>query len=131
MKAEIGSFLRDIGLSSKEDLLVIGVSGGTDSLVLAHILHDLDYQIVIAHFNHQLRKEAERDAVKTRNFAAKLEVDIELGKKDVQAYSKSHSLSIEEAARELRYQFLFSAAQKRNAKAVLVAHHADDQVETV
>ena len=131
MKAEIGSFLRDIGLSSKEDLLVIGVSGGADSLVLAHILHDLDYQIVIAHFNHQLRKEAERDAVKTRNFAAKLEVDIELGKKDVQAYSKSHSLSIEEAARELRYQFLFSAAQKRNAKAVLVAHHADDQVETV
>ncbi|MCH7662426.1 MAG: tRNA lysidine(34) synthetase TilS [Chloroflexi bacterium] len=131
MIAEIGSILQDMCRLSKEDLMVIGVSGGLDSLSLAHILHTLDYQIVIAHFNHQLRDEAEQDSIKTRDFAEEIGVEFELGKEDVQAYSQSHSLSIEEGARELRYQFLFSVAQKRNAKAVLVAHHADDQVETV
>jgi tRNA(Ile)-lysidine synthase len=111
--------------------LILGVSGGADSLALLDILVRLRYPLVVAHFNHLLRPEASDDALAVKRVAAKMRVPLVLGADDVARHAREFHLSIEEAARELRYRFLFEQAEKHKAAAVLVAHNADDQVETV
>ncbi len=112
-------------------LLVVGVSGGPDSLSLLHGLAQAGYEMVAAHLNHGLRPEAEEDAKSVQLEAERLGVTFVSGYEDTQAFAELQSMSIEEAARHLRYMFLFSEADKRNAQAVVVGHTADDQVETV
>ena len=109
----------------------MGVSGGPDSLCLLDILHQEGYPLIIAHFNHGLRPEAEADALLVKQVAADLGIEVILGKEDVSGFALENKLSIEEAARFLRYRFLFSQARQRAVQAVAVAHTADDQVETV
>ncbi|MEA2007932.1 MAG: tRNA lysidine(34) synthetase TilS, partial [Chloroflexota bacterium] len=111
--------------------IVIGVSGGPDSLCLLDGLARLEYPVVVAHFNHHLRPEADDEAQRVGKMAASLGVPATLGEKNVKQYAQEHSLSIEEAARLLRYQFLFAEAQTLNAGAVVVGHNANDQVETI
>lgn len=112
-------------------LIVAGVSGGPDSLALLHFLHSLHYPLLVASFNHHLRPDAEADINFVREFTASLGLSFVTGSADVNAQATRLNLSIEEAARELRYQFLFSEARKAGAQAVVVGHNADDQAETV
>ena len=112
-------------------IVLVGVSGGADSLAMMHVLHTLGYPIVIAHLDHCLRAESGNDAAFVRQVAASLGLPIVEGREDVTAYADEHRQSIEEAAREVRYKFLFEKARLLEAQAVAVAHHADDQVETV
>jgi tRNA(Ile)-lysidine synthase len=114
-----------------DGLLVIGVSGGPDSLCLLDILNRLNQPIVVAHFNHHLRAESSADAAFVETFAQMLGLRYSLGERDVRALAIQNSLSIEEAARKARYSFLFEIARRFCAHAVAVAHTADDQVETV
>jgi tRNA(Ile)-lysidine synthase len=86
---------------------------------------------VVAYFNHRLREEAAKEAKFVEDFALGVGVPFILGEEDVGLYSENRSLSVEEAARELRYRFLFEVAEERNSQAVVVAHNANDQVETV
>ncbi len=120
----------ECGLRRGQTLLV-GVSGGPDSLCLLDGLNRLGFHLIAAYFNHQLRSEAknERDYVQT--VAGKMGVDFISGSGDVTGFAQSHGLSIEAAARELRYRFLFSSARNLKADAVAVGHNANDQVETV
>ena len=111
--------------------LVVGVSGGPDSLCLLDLLHRLGYPLVVAHFNHQLRPEADADARRVEALAGELGLAYACGSQDVAAYALENSLTTEEAARELRYRFLFAQARQVGAHAVAVGHTADDQVETV
>jgi tRNA(Ile)-lysidine synthase len=113
------------------DLLVVGVSGGPDSLCLLHLLNSLGYQLVAAHMNHKLRLEADSEAMFVERFTGELGIRFIGTEQNVQSYATEHSFSIEEAARWVRYQFLFEQAEKEGAAAVLVAHNADDQVETI
>ena len=114
------------------ETLVVGVSGGADSICLLHLLAThTSHRLVVAHLDHQLRPESAQEAENVRQFAGDLGCPFILEQVDTTAFSETHSLSIEEAARELRYQFLFSSARQQHAAAVCVAHHADDQVETV
>ncbi len=118
--------------SLKADLpVLVGVSGGPDSLCLADLLQHSGYQVIVAHFNHRLRPEAEADARKVAKFAEAKGMRCVGSGADVALYAETHSLSIEEAARELRYQFLFNQALQCECQAVAVGHTADDQVETV
>ena len=87
--------------------------------------------VIVAHFDHQLRPDSEKEATYICELASKLELPFICGSKDVKAFADEHKLSIEEAARKLRYEFLFSQARRMGAHTVAVAHHADDQVETV
>jgi tRNA(Ile)-lysidine synthase len=123
--------LKDLcGLDPAKPVLA-GVSGGPDSLCLLGILHEAGYQVIVAHFNHQLRPEADLEAVSVSERANILGLPFVSDRADVRGYAKKQSLSLEEAARMLRYRFLFAQARKHGAQAVAVGHTADDQVETV
>jgi len=112
-------------------LVIVAVSGGPDSLALLHFLHTQKIPLLVASFNHQLRVDAAEDIKHVQGFAAQLGLPFVSGSGDVAAYAADHTLSIEEAARELRYQFLFQQARQSAAQAVAVGHTADDQAETV
>ncbi len=111
--------------------VVVGVSGGADSLCLLDLLNDAGYQVIVAHLNHKLRPEAEAEAEHVRAIAETMGVLFILDSADVAVYAREQGFSLEEAARKLRYQFLFETARVRKAQAVAVAHTADDQVETI
>lgn len=117
-------------LSAAQPVLV-GVSGGPDSLCLLDNLLQLGLTVIAAHFDHQLRRESAQDAETVRQIAAQLGVPFVLGSQDVAHFAAIERLSLEEAARRLRYFFLFDQARQWQAQAVAVAHTADDQVETV
>ncbi len=117
-------------LSVKRPVLV-GVSGGPDSLCLLDGLARLGFSLVVAHFDHQLRPESGSDADAARQAAERLGLTFRLGSQNVVEFAAAERLSIEEAARVLRYRFLFTEARRCQAQAVAVGHTADDQVETV
>jgi len=116
------------------DKILVAVSGGLDSVVLLHLLHDLaprfNWRLCVAHFNHQLRGRAsEADQRFVNTVASHLKLPIQIGRGDVKALAKKKAVSIEMAARELRHNFLAETARRLNCSAVALAHHADDQVE--
>jgi tRNA(Ile)-lysidine synthase len=111
--------------------IIVGVSGGPDSLCLMSVLHKQRYRLIVAHFNHKLRPDADVDANIVEQTAARLNIASVIESGDVRAFADSEKLSIEEAARIMRYRFLMEQARRFNAQAVAVGHTADDQVETV
>lgn len=112
---------------------VVAVSGGMDSVTLLHILTEAGYKnLHVAHFNHLLRgRESDQDELFVKNLAAVYELPCSTGRSDVASYATERKLSIETAARELRYEWLASLARQMPRPAVFLGHHADDQVETV
>lgn len=131
MMERVQRFLLDRGILPGSRTVLLGVSGGTDSLTALHVLHELGAPLICAHFDHGLRPESQADAAFVQAAAAALDIPCVVGRGDVQAFREARRLSIEEAARTLRYQFLFEQARRHQAAAVFTAHTADDQVETV
>lgn len=121
---------KECGLT-KDRPIVVGVSGGPDSLCLMDMLRTLGYPVTVAYFDHQLRPDSAQDARMVEKIASRLMLACVIDGADVRAYSDKNKLSIEEAARHLRYRFLFDLARRNKAQAVAVGHTADDQVETV
>ncbi len=121
-------------LFSPGDRIIAAVSGGADSVALLDILSSLPcytLQLVVAHLNHLLRgDESDADEQFVRNLASKYGLLCESARIDVKGFSKKEKISLEEAAREVRYRFLEDARIKHNASAIAVAHHANDQAET-
>lgn len=111
--------------------IVVGVSGGPDSLCTLDVLERGGYSPVVAHFNHKLRPEAEAESEIIRQLAEMRKLPFIKGEDDVAARAEIGHESLEEAARNARYRFLFASAKKVAAQAVAVGHSADDQVETV
>lgn len=122
--------LQDSEVDSAQTIL-LGFSGGPDSLALLHALKALGFSVTAAHFDHALRSESAADSKRAEQLAAEFGAPFISDRGDVNAYAASAGLSVEEAARDLRYRFLFKIASQLGAQAVLTAHHADDQVETV
>ena len=131
MLKNIESILRDQCRLDKSRPIIVGVSGGPDSLCLMEILRRAGYHIIVAHFNHKLREAADSEANAVEQTSARLMISSVIESADVGIYAANNSLSLEEAARNLRYRFLFTQAHRFNAQAVAVGHTADDQVETV
>jgi len=116
--------------------VIVGVSGGADSLVLLHVLRSLsdefDLHLHVAHLNHQLRgPESEEDAEFVAALAREWKLPATIAARDVAMFAREERLSIEELARRTRYAFLAEVAREQNASTIAVAHHRDDQVETV
>lgn len=118
------------------ELVLLAVSGGADSMCLltlmAELAHTHDFSIAVVHFNHHLRgAESDRDARFVDTYCRSHNISCYTGEGDVSHYAKAHGLSIEEAARDMRYQFFFDTADKTGATKIATAHTADDNLETV
>ena len=111
--------------------VLAGISGGPDSLCMLNLLLEAGQSVIVAHLNHKLRSEADDEAAKVEKFCADRGIACVIEARAVSDHAKTNKLSTEESARMLRYQFLFEQAALHNAQAVLVAHNADDQIETV
>jgi tRNA(Ile)-lysidine synthase len=126
--------VRERGLLKERERVVVAVSGGLDSTVLLHLLHELAaayrWKLSVAHLNHQLRgRSSAGDERFVRTLAEKLGLPCFVERADVRGFAKLHQLSLEMAARRLRHEFLARCAGRFKARTVAVAHHADDQVE--
>ncbi len=133
IKLRISDYFTNNHLSGK---VLIAVSGGQDSICLLHLLAGLQSKLKlnlhIAHLNHQLRgRESDADAQYVFDLCHKLGLPVTIGQADVKGYQTQHKFSLEEAAREVRYQFLAETAKSIKAKMVAVAHTRDDNVETI
>lgn len=137
MLTTIATYIEQHRLLPTEGTVIVAVSGGADSLCLLHILNQLCgpekryplVQLHVAHLNHQLRDaESERDAAHVEQIANAWGLPVTMRAVDVPQFAQVEHLSLEEAARIARYRFLREVAQ---GQPVAVAHHADDQVETL
>lgn len=131
MLAKLQQMLRKECAVDPRQTLVLGFSGGPDSLALLHALHSLGQPLLAAHLDHGLRPDSAVEARQAERIAKALAVPFVAETAEVGAYAEEQGKSIEEAARELRYRFLFRVAGKQGAQGVAVAHTGDDQVETV
>jgi tRNA(Ile)-lysidine synthase len=111
--------------------ILLGISGGPDSLSLLHLMWRLGWQPIVAHLDHQLRPDSGLEAERVARIAGDLGVPFVLGRENVLEFARNQGFTLEEAARWVRYRFLFAEAARQQAQAVAVAHTADDQVETV
>lgn len=112
--------------------VLVALSGGADSVALLLALQLTDYRPIAIHCNFHLRgEESLRDEQFCRNLTAQLGIELEVHYFDTRAYATTHGLSVEMAARELRYQIFEQEASKRGIEAIAVAHHLQDNVETL
>jgi tRNA(Ile)-lysidine synthase len=136
LESKVIDFIQRYSLISPEEIVVVGVSGGADSVCLLHVLakwqKGLGIKLHVAHLNHQLRGvESEADAKYVSNLAGSLGIPITIDRQDVAAYRIERNFSVEEAARELRYAFLAKVAREVGANRIGIGHTRDDQVETI
>lgn len=112
---------------------LVGVSGGADSVALVCLLHDSGFRnLVLCHLNHGLRgRRAAADAEFVRRLAHRMGLPSEVGRMDVKKRMKTLSESMETAARNARHEFFADCARKHRCRQVILAHHAEDQAETV
>ena len=129
--AQVKNALQNECQMAMDQLLVVGISGGPDSLCLLDSLHRLEIPLLAAHFDHGLRDKSAGDARQVAALVKEMGVPFQQARLDVRGLANEERLSIEEAARKARYRFLFNTAREHQAQAVAVAHTADDQVETV
>ncbi len=132
MLQTIGNFIERKQLLSKNMLYLVALSGGADSVALLRVLLTLGYHIEAAHCNFNLRgNESDRDEQFVKELCMQYNVSLHLAHFDTKAYAELHKLSIEMAARELRYRYFEQLTADIQAEAVCVAHHRDDNVETM
>lgn len=134
--AQVRRFIARQGLLDAGDAVVVGVSGGPDSLCLLHLLmrlrETLDLRLHVAHLHHGARgADADADADFVADLARRYDLPVTIGRQDVPAIARQHRLAFEEAARRVRYAFLAHVAAETDASRIAVGHHADDQAETV
>jgi len=124
--------LKRLGWKRAGEPVVLGVSGGRDSVCLLHLLLNLGHRVHAAHLNHGLRGRAsDGDEQFVRKLCEAWNVPISVTRVEVAKKAKQHQLSMEEAARVARYRFFLQVARKQKIRKVAVAHHQRDQAETV
>lgn len=121
---------------SPGDRVLVGVSGGPDSVCLLHILNrcrkEMALSLHVVHINHGIRKrESKREEKFVSHLAGRMDLPITVKSLDVPSYAREKRLTIEEAARDMRYSAFEQLAGKLNAKKIALGHTASDQVETV
>ena len=119
------------------DSIVIGVSGGPDSMCLLQALiqikekKKLNYKIYVAHINHGLRKEADGETKYVQDFCAKNNIECFVKKENVEKIAKEQKIGTEEAGRKLRYGFFEEIKNRTNSNKIAIAHNLNDKVETI
>lgn len=129
---KIKRYISDNKLLEDNSSVVVGVSGGADSTALLRVLLTLGYRCIAVHCNFHLRNsESDRDQQFVEDLCKNLGVELITCSYDTSLYSKQNGISIEMAARELRYSDFERIMQERGASAICIAHHRDDSVETL
>ncbi|HHB79181.1 MAG TPA: tRNA lysidine(34) synthetase TilS [Saprospiraceae bacterium] len=125
-------FVRKHQLMQTDDKLLVGISGGLDSMVLGHLLLDAGYDFDVAHVNFHLRgQESDGDATFVKRFADENGLNFHQLDVDTDAFAKAHKISIQQAARQLRYEWLEKKRKEVGASWILVAHQKNDIAETM
>lgn len=131
MQEKLEAFVSENNLFCKTDRILIAISGGLDSVVLAHLMLKANYDITLAHCNFHLRgEESNRDEAFVRNWAKENKVKLFVKEFDTYQYMKDNKLSLEMAARDLRYEWFNSLLEDEGFDFLCTAHHLDDSIET-
>ena len=135
LKEEVLKTIETYNLIEKNDKIVIGVSGGPDSICLLHVLYGLKeklgIEIVVAHVNHMLRDVADLETEYVQSFCKKLGIECYVKKADILEISKTQKKGTEEVGRQVRYDFFDEVAKKTNSNKIATAHNSNDRAETV
>lgn len=132
MLRRVSTYIRQRGLLDKNKPVLVAISGGADSVGLLDVLVRAGYNCIAAHCNFHLRgEESNRDEAFVRALCEKLGVELEVADFDTNTYAHALHISIEMAARELRYKWFDEVGRKHNCQAIAVAHHQNDQAETI
>lgn len=132
LPARVAQFIRDHHLLAAHDRVVLGVSGGADSVALVHVMARLRsllrVQVSIVHVDHQLRAESGEDARFVEALGARVQMPVTVVPCEIR---KASAAGLEDAARRARYAAFLDVAQRQSASKIALAHTADDQAETV
>ncbi len=136
MKQKVINVIKEHNLIDKEDKIIVGVSGGPDSMALLHILNEikeeLGFNIYVAHINHGIRKEeADADEEFVKNICSGLLIPFFSTKVNMDEYAKKNKLTSEEAGRAIRYSFFNKILDDIGGGKIAVAHNKNDQAETL
>lgn len=135
MLNKILATINKYNLIKNGDKIVIGVSGGPDSMCLLDSLYclkeKLQIEIVVAHINHMIRKEADEETTYVQKYCENKQIKCFVKKIDVEKLAKEQKIGTEEMGRKIRYEFFKQIAQQENANKIATAHNLNDNVETV
>lgn len=135
VEEQVYNCIKKYKLINERDKLLIGVSGGPDSICLLHVLNSLKeklkFEIYVAHVNHMIREEADSETKYVQEFCKNLGIECFVKKFDVQEYASKHKIGTEEAGRNIRYEFFDEVAKKVLVNKIATAHNSNDKAETV
>lgn len=139
MKNKVIETIKKYNLIENGDKLVLGVSGGPDSIAMLNILNeirmdkkiDLNFNIVVAHINHMIREEAADDEKFVKDFCQKKNIEFYSKSIDVRKLANTNKIGTEEAGRSARYKFFNEVLKKTNSNKVAIAHNKNDKAETI
>ena len=136
MKQKVENTIVGYNLINSGDKVVVGVSGGPDSISLLNILNEIknkkiNFEIIAAHVNHQIRKEADEDEEYVQNYCEKNNIKCYTKRIDVIKYANNNKIGLEEAGRNLRYEFFEEVMKNENANKIAIAHNKNDKAETI
>ena len=135
MKSKVIDTIKRYNLIQSGDKLVLGVSGGPDSISMLNILNEIkeewQFQIYVAHINHMIRKEADDDETYVQQYCENNNIQFFAKKVNVQEIANIKKMGTEEAGRNIRYEFFEEVLQKVGANKIAIAHNKNDKIETI
>lgn len=135
LKEKVLGLIKRDDLIEENDKLVLGVSGGPDSMTMLYVLNklsnELHFEMVVAHINHGIREEATEDEQYVEKWCKKLEIPFFVLHCDVKEIAKLQKIGIEEAGRKVRYEFFDEIAKRCGANKIAIAHNKNDNSETI
>ena len=135
MKQKILQTIKKYNLIEENDSIVIGVSGGPDSICLLHVLNELkkelNFKIYVAHINHMIREEADNETEYVKEFCENLGIECYIKRIDVVKIANNLKRGTEETGRQIRYEFFDEILKKTASNKIATAHNSNDKVETI
>ena len=135
MKNKVIETIKKYGLIQAKDKIVLGVSGGPDSITMLDILRQIqeefDFEIVVAHINHMIRKEAIQDEEYVKKYCEKNSIEFFVKRIDVMSVANNRKIGTEEAGRFVRYEFFDEVLKQTGSNKIAIAHNKNDKIETI
>ena len=137
MEQKVLNTIKQYKLIENGDRVVVGVSGGPDSISLLDILNKfqknniINFEIIVAHINHQIREEADSDEEFVKEYCEKNQINFFTKRIDVIKYANNNKMGLEEAGRKIRYDFFDEILKKEDANKIAIAHNKNDKAETI